>query len=60
MEKIVEEDENWVGHQDLSMGGRIIYYSKYKDYGEIYEILDISNEQYVDFTLQEEVEEIIF
>ena len=42
------------------MGGRIIYYSKYKDYGEIYEILDISNEQYVDFTLQEEVEEIIF
>ena len=60
MEKIVEEDDNWIGHQDVSTGGRIIYYSKYKDYGEIYEILDISNEQYVDFTLQEEVEEVIF
>ena len=60
MEKIVEEDDNWIGHQDVSTGGRIIYYSKYKDFGEIYEILDISNEQYVDFTLQEEVEEIIF
>ena len=59
MEKIVEEDENWVGHQDLSMGGRIIYYSKYKNYGEIYEILEISNEEYVDFTLQEEVEVMV-
>ena len=44
MEKIVEEDDNWVGHQDLSTGGRVIYYTKYKDYGEIYELLDISNE----------------
>ena len=60
MEKIVEEDDNWVGHQDLSTGGRVIYYTKYKDYGEIYELLDISNEEYVDFTLQEEVEEMIF
>ena len=60
MEKIVEEDDNWVGHQDLSTGGRGIYYTKYKDYGEIYELLDISNEEYVDFTLQEEVEEMIF
>ena len=60
IEKIVEEDDNWVGHQDLSTGGRVIYYTKYKDYGEIYELLDISNEEYVDFTLQEEVEEMIF
>ena len=60
IEKIVEEDDNWVGHQDLSTGGRVIYYTKYKDYGEIYELLDISNEEYVDFTLQEEVEEVIF
>ncbi len=60
IEKIVEEDDNWVGHQDLSADGRVIYYTKYKDYGEIYELLDISNEEYVDFTLQEEVEEMIF
>ncbi len=60
MEEIVEKDDNWVGHQDLSTDGRVIYYTKYKDYGEIYELLDISNEEYVDFTLQEEVEEVIF
>ncbi len=59
IEKIVEEDENWVGNQDLSMGSRIIYYSKYKNYGEIYEVLEVSNEEYVDFTLQEEVEEMV-
>ena len=59
IEKIVEEDDNWVGHQDLSTGGRVIYYTKYKDYGEIYELLDISNEEYVDFTLQEEVEVMV-
>ena len=36
MEKIIEEDEDWVGHQDLSIGTRKIYYSKYKNYDEIY------------------------
>jgi len=60
MEKIIEEDEDWVGHQDLSIGTRKIYYSKYKNYDEIYEVFEISTEEYVDFTLEEEVEEMIY
>ncbi len=55
----VESDE-WLGYKNLSTGGKLIYYSKYKDFGETHEVLDISNEQYVDFTLQEEVEEMFF
>ena len=54
------KNENWIGHQDLSMGVKLIHYTKYKDFGEIYESLDISNEEYIDFTLQEEVEEMIY
>ena len=33
----VESDE-WLGYKNLSTGGKLIYYSKYKDFGETHEV----------------------
>jgi len=46
---------DWIGYKDISSGGKIIYYSKYKEIDGTYETLDISTEELIDLTIGEDV-----
>ena len=47
------------GYKDLSVGDLIIYYSKVETFGEIIEVLEISNTEMVDYMSGEEVVDIL-
>ena len=51
--EVIKDD--WIGYKDISSGGRKIYYSKYQEIDGIYETLDISTEEFIDFTIGEGV-----
>ena len=53
------EKENWVGYKDLSLGNLVIMYSKINIRDEIFEILEITNPQMMDYTTGEEVIEVM-
>ena len=45
--------KNWTGYKMISSGGRIILYQKIKEIDGIYESLDISTEELIDYTVGE-------
>jgi len=47
--------KNWTGYKMISSGGRIILYQKIKEIDGIYESLDISTEELIDYTVGESV-----
>ena len=51
--EVIKDD--WIGYKDISSGGKIIYYSKYKEIDGTYETLDISTEELIDLTIGEDV-----
>ena len=53
------KEENWKGYKNLSVGDLIIYYSKVEMFGEIIEVLEISNTEMVDYMSGEEVVDIL-
>ncbi len=53
------EKENWVGYKDLSLGNLVIMYSKISIRDEIFEVLEITNPQMMDYTTGEEVIEVM-
>jgi len=48
-----------VGYKDLSLGNLVIMYSKINIRDEIFEILEITNPQMMDYTTGEEVIEVM-
>ena len=46
---------NWLGYKEINQGSRLILYSKYKVSDEIYESLEISSEEYIEYTYGESV-----
>ena len=53
------KEENWKGYKNLSVGDLLIYYSKVEIFGEIVEVLEISNTEMVDYMSGEEVVDIL-
>ncbi len=53
------ENENWVGYKDLSLGNLVIMYSKINIRNEIFEVLEITNPQMIDYTTGEEIIEVM-
>jgi hypothetical protein len=51
-------NENWLGYKDISIGDLIMVYSKMTLRGEIYEVLEITNTDMMDHTIDENVEEV--
>ena len=53
--------EDWTGYRNLGKNGSKIFYSKYRKYYDgIYETLDISTDELIDYTYGESVIEINF
>ena len=48
-----------MGYKDLSLGNLVIMYSKINIRDEIFEVLEITNQQMMDYTTGEEVIEVI-
>ena len=48
-----------MGYKDLSLGNLVIMYSKINIRDEIFEILEITNPQMMDYTTGEEVIEVM-
>ena len=53
------KNENWTGLKDLSIGGLNVYYSKTKLGEEIFEILEITNEEMINYPTDEKLLEVI-
>ena len=53
------KNENWTGLKDLSIGGLNVYYSKTKLGEEIFEILEITNEEMINYPADEKLIEVI-
>ncbi len=53
------EKEGWEGYKDLSLGNLVIMYSKINIRDEIFEVLEITNPQMIDYTTGEEVIEVL-
>ena len=53
------KNEFWTGLKDLSVGGLNIYYSKTKLGEEIFEILEITNQEMINYPVDEELIEVI-
>ena len=53
------KNEFWTGLKDLSVGGLNIYYSKTKLGEEIFEILEITNEEMINYPTDEKLLEVI-
>ena len=51
-------DENFTGYKDLSIGNLIVFYSRSKTQRGIVEMLEISNEEMMDYVIGEEVIEV--
>ena len=47
--------ENWTGYKEINQPGRLILYGKYKMNNEIYETLDISTEELIDYMSGEDL-----
>ena len=53
------KNEFWTGLKDLSVGGLNIYYSKTKLGEEIFEILEIANQEMINYPVDEKLIEVI-
>tara|TARA_B100000161_G_C33479927_1_gene382049 strand:- start:303 stop:812 length:510 start_codon:yes stop_codon:yes gene_type:complete len=53
------KNEFWTGLKDLSVGGLNIYYSKTKLGEEIFEILEITNQEMINYPVDEKLIEVI-
>jgi len=53
------KNDNWIGYKDLSIGSLIMVYSKMKIRGGVFELLEITNSQMIDYRSDERVIDII-
>ena len=53
------KNDNWIGYKDLSIGSLIMVYSKMKIRGGVFELLEITNPQVIDYRSDERVIDII-
>jgi len=53
------KNDNWIGYKDLSIGSLIMVYSKMKIRGGVFELLEITNPQMIDYRSDERVIDII-
>ena len=49
------KDDNWIGYKNLSIGSLIMMYSKMKILGDVFEVLEITNSEMIDYRSDERV-----
>ena len=49
------KDDNWIGYKNLSIGSLIMMYSKMEIIGEVFELLEITNSEMIDYRSDERV-----
>ena len=47
--------DNWIGYKDLSIGSLIMIYSKIEMIGKVFEFLEITNSEMMDYTSSDEI-----
>ena len=52
------QNDGWTGFKDLSVGGLIMFYSKTKIGKDIFEVLEISNQEMINFPADENIIEV--
>ena len=53
------KNDNWIGYKNLSIGSLIMMYSKMKILGDVFEVLEITNSEMIDYRSDERVIDII-
>ena len=53
------KSDNWIGYKDLSIGSLIMIYNKMEMIGKVFELLEITNSQMIDYRSDERVIDII-
>ena len=51
--------DNWIGYKDLSIGSLIMMYSKMEIVGEMFELLEITNSEMIDYRSDERVIDMV-
>ena len=49
------KNDNWIGYKNLSIGSLIMMYSKMEIIGEVFELLEITNSEMIDYRTDERV-----
>ena len=49
------KNDNWIGYKNLSIGSLIMMYSKMKILGDVFEVLEITNSEMIDYRSDERV-----
>jgi hypothetical protein len=49
------KNDNWIGYKNLSIGSLIMMYSKMEMIGEVFELLEITNSEMMDYRSEEQV-----
>ena len=53
------KDDNWIGYKNLSIGSLIMMYSKMEIRGEVFELLEITNSEMIDYRSDERVIDMV-
>ena len=53
------KDDNWIGYKNLSIGSLIMMYSKMEIRGEVFELLEITNYEMIDYRSDERVIDMV-
>ena len=53
------KNDNWIGYKNLSIGSLIMMYSKMEILGDVFEVLEITNSEMIDYRSDERVIDII-
>ena len=49
------KNDNWIGYKNLSIGSLIMMYSKMEILGDVFELLEITNPEMIDYRSDERV-----
>jgi len=53
------KSDNWIGYKNLSIGSLIMMYSKMEIFGEVFELLEITNSEMMDYRSDERVIDMV-
>jgi len=53
------KSDNWIGYKDLSIGSLIMIYSKMEMIGQVFELLEITNSEMMDYRSDELITDMI-
>jgi|TARA_B110000438_G_C15773504_1_gene633000 hypothetical protein len=53
------KSDNWIGYKDLSIGSLVMIYNKMEMIGKVFELLEITNSEMMDYRSDEQITDMI-